>query len=104
MMPCLIRKKTFSIDKTYKAWYLHRFTWTLALFLRERLKFFVETRACFKNIESTLSVIRSLDLGAKICSPLTTDWFIYFCYEDWTALKWEFEVPKHREVILFTFA
>ena len=32
----------------------------------------METRACFKNIESTLSVIRSLDLGAKICSPLTT--------------------------------
>ena len=72
MMLCLIRKKTFSIDKTYKAWYLHRFTWTFALFLRERLKFFVETWACFKNIESTLSVIRSLDLGAKICSPLTT--------------------------------
>ena len=32
----------------------------------------METRACFKNIESTLSVIRSLDLGAQICSPLTT--------------------------------
>ena len=31
----------------------------------------MKTRACFNNFESTLSVIRPLDLGAKICSPLT---------------------------------
>ena len=31
----------------------------------------MKTRACFNNFESTLSVTRPLDLGAKICSPLT---------------------------------
>ena len=40
-------------------------------FCANYLKFFVKTRACFNNFESTLSVTRPLDLGAKICSPLT---------------------------------
>lgn len=31
----------------------------------------MKTRACLNNFESTLSVTRPLDLGAKICSPLT---------------------------------
>ena len=30
----------------------------------------MKTRACFNNFESTLSVTRPLDLGAKICSPV----------------------------------